>query len=200
MSYLGPLRLHFAGRFQAATSSVNNDSTHFDNSTFLPSFQELQEPDGGSANGWFDPRGDADFRLIGCRVTSAFLADGSPAPADDPVRELLIADSDRGAPAKIVDLDPCQQMVSMLFGLEVRVTDAAGVARVRGTYERPSFTSTWATRSRQRARAATSTASASAISRSVSARMSSRSARCPTRARAGTRRRRVSSPCPPTGR
>ncbi len=144
MSYLGPLRLHFAGRFQAATSSVNNDPTHFDNSTFLPSFQELQGPNMKPANGWFDPRGDADFRLIGCRVTAAFLADGSPAPAEDPVRELLIADSDHAAPAKIVDLDPCQQMVSMLFGLEVRITDAAGVARFRGTYEPAAFFDIWA--------------------------------------------------------
>ena len=143
MSYLGPLRLHFAGRFQAATSSVNNDPTHFDNSTFLPSFQDPQGPDGHPPNGWFDPRGDADFRLIGCRVTAAFLADGSPAPADDPVRDLLIADSDRAAPAKIVDLDPCQQMASMLFGLEVRITDAAGVARFRGTYEPAAFFDIW---------------------------------------------------------
>jgi hypothetical protein len=143
MSYLGPLRLHFAGRFQAATSSVNNDPTHFDNSTFLPSFQELQGPKGDPPNGWFDPRGDADFRLIGCRVTAAFLADGSPAPADDLVRELLIADSDRAAPAKIVDLDPCQQMVSTIFGLEVRIIDAAGVARFRGTYEPAAFFDIW---------------------------------------------------------
>jgi hypothetical protein len=144
MSYLGPLRLHFAGRFQAATSSVNNDPTHFDNSTFLDSFQDLQGPNGDPPNGWFDPRGDADFRLIGCRVTAAFLADGSPAPANDLVRELLIADSDRAAPAKIADLDPCQQMVSMLFGLEVRITDTAGVARFRGAYEPAAFFDIWA--------------------------------------------------------
>jgi hypothetical protein len=143
MSYLGPLRLHFAGRFQAATSSVNNDATHFDNTTFLPSFQELMGPNMVPARGWFAPRGDADFRLLGCRVTSAFLADGSPAPADDPVRELLIADSDHGAPAKIVDLDPCQQMVSMLFGLEVRITDAAGAAWFRGAYEPAAFFDIW---------------------------------------------------------
>lgn len=143
MSYLGPLRLHFAGRFRATTSSVNNDPTHFDNSTWLPSFQELQGPNMVPANGWFDPRGDADFGLIGCHVTSAFLADGSPAPASDPVRELMIADSDHAAPAKIVDLDPCQQMVSMLFGLEVRITDGAGAALFRGTYEPAAFFDIW---------------------------------------------------------
>ena len=36
MSYLGALRLHFAGQFQAAVSTVNNDPTHFDNATFQP--------------------------------------------------------------------------------------------------------------------------------------------------------------------
>lgn len=84
MSYLGPLRLHFAGRFQAATSSVNNDPTHFDNATFLPAFQELQGLRMNPPNGWFDPRGTADFRLIGCGVTSAFLADGTSAPPTTP--------------------------------------------------------------------------------------------------------------------
>lgn len=144
MSYLGPLRLHFAGRFQASTSSVNNDPTHFDNATFLPDFQELQGRGMFPPNGWFDPRGTADFRLIGCSVTSAFLADGSPAPADDAVRKMLVADSDRAGPAKIVDLDPCQQMVSMLFGLEVRIADATGASVVRGAFEPGAFFDIWA--------------------------------------------------------
>lgn len=40
MSYLNGLRLHFAGRFQAAPSTVNNDIAHYNNATFLPSYQE----------------------------------------------------------------------------------------------------------------------------------------------------------------
>jgi hypothetical protein len=141
MSYLGPLRLHFAGRFQASVSTVNNDPIHFDNTTFQPSFQELMAPN--AMNGWWNPHGDADFRLIGCGVTSAFLADGSPAPVDDPVRQMLIADSDRAAPAKMADLDPCQQMVSMIFGLEVRIADATGATVARGAFEPAAFIDIW---------------------------------------------------------
>jgi hypothetical protein len=143
MSYLGPLRLHFAGRFQAAPSTVNNDPTHFDNAAFVPSFQKLQGPHMHPANGWWNPRGDAVWRLIGCRVTSAFTADGSPAPLDDPVRQMLIADSDRAAPAKLVDLDPLQQLVSTIFGLEVRIADGAGNTRARGAYEPAPFFDIW---------------------------------------------------------
>jgi len=42
MSYLGPLRCHFAGRFQAAISTVNNDPLHFDTANFKPQYQQRQ--------------------------------------------------------------------------------------------------------------------------------------------------------------
>jgi hypothetical protein len=141
MSYLGPLRLHFAGRFQAAPSTVNNDPTHFDTAKFLPSFQKLETA--SSLNGWWNPRGDADFRLINCSVTSAFLADGSPALDDDPVRQSMIADSDRAAPAKMVDLDSCQQLVTMLFGLEIRVAERTGATLAGGAFEPAAFFDIW---------------------------------------------------------
>jgi len=57
------------------------------------------------ANGWWNPRGSGDWRLRGCTVTSAFLRDGSPASASDPVRAAAVADSAGTAPAKLVDLD-----------------------------------------------------------------------------------------------
>ncbi len=38
MSYLDPVRLHFAGRFQADVSTVNNDPTHYNNATFKPEY------------------------------------------------------------------------------------------------------------------------------------------------------------------
>lgn len=82
MSYLGPLRLHFAGKFQAAPSTVINDTTHFNNATFNPEFQKRQTP--GHPNGWWNPDGDADWRLIGCKVTGAFDANGNPVAGDVP--------------------------------------------------------------------------------------------------------------------
>ncbi len=71
----------------------------------------------------WNPDGDGAWRLLGCRVTSAFYADGSAVPSDDPVLQMLIADSDRRAPAKMVDLDPQQHLASMLYGLVVRIAD-----------------------------------------------------------------------------
>src|SRR5256885_8057357 len=110
MSYLNALRLHFSGKFQANVSTVNNDPGHFDNATFQPSYQQMQ---GGAAwNGWFNPQGDAAFRLLGCRVTSASLANGEPPPASDVINRALVADSDSQVCAKLVDLDSEQQLVS----------------------------------------------------------------------------------------
>ncbi len=144
MSYLNPPRLHFCGSFQAAISTVNNDPLHFNNATFEPSYQEVQAGNYPSQlNGWFNPRGNGDWRLIGCTVTSAFMADGSPAPNGDPVLAAIVADSDRAAPAKLVDLDPEQQLVSMIWGLEIRIATSAGETLVRGQFEPAAFMDIW---------------------------------------------------------
>ena len=141
MSYLAALRVHFAGRFQAAPSTVNNDVTHYDVATFKKEYQRLQEP--GSPNGWWNPRGDADWRLIGCRVTGASHADGSPAGAGDPVLKLLVADSDRQVTAKLVDLDPQQQLASVIWGLVVRICDDQGSTLLRGRFVPAPFVDIW---------------------------------------------------------
>ena len=130
MSYLNPLRLHFAGKFQAAPSTVNNDITNFN----------TKQP---QLDGEWNPRGDAAWRLIGCNVTSAWQADGSPVDPGDMILTCLIADSDRQAPAKLVDLDPEQQMVSAIWGLEVRICDANGNTLLRGQFETASFMDLW---------------------------------------------------------
>jgi len=133
MSYLNPLRLHFYGSFQAAVSTVNNDPTHFDNATFKPVYQQRQS--GQNANGWWNPRGDANWRMIGCDITSASLADGKPAPSTDPVLTCSIADSDRNVAAKLVDLDPAQQGVSEIWGMEIRIANQHGHTLMRGKYK-----------------------------------------------------------------
>jgi hypothetical protein len=140
MSYLAPPRLQFAGRFQAAPSTVNNDPTHYDNATFDPSFKL---PGPGATNGWWNPRGDAAWRLIDCTVGSASRADGSAADAGDPVLGGRVADSDRRVCAKLVDLDPEQQMVSEIWGLEVRICAHDGTTLVRGEFEPAPFSDIW---------------------------------------------------------
>ncbi|MGH9279496.1 MAG: hypothetical protein ACRD12_15515, partial [Acidimicrobiales bacterium] len=133
MSYLDPPRLHFAGTFQAAPSTVNNDPQHYDTATFDPADRE---------SSW-NPRGDAVWRLLGCTVTEAVMADGSPAAGDDEVRGLAVADSDRAVSAKLVDLDPQQQLVSMIFGLEVRLVTADGATWLRGRFRPAPFADIW---------------------------------------------------------
>src|SRR4051794_13959091 len=140
MSYVDPPRLHFAGKFEAAVSTVNNDVFHFDSAHFKPEYKQLQPP--GSRNGGFNPRGDAAFRLIGCEVTGAYGPGGRAAGAD-PVFGCAVADSDRRPPAKLADLDPQQQLVSTIFGLEVRICDRDGVNLVRGSYEPAAFIDIW---------------------------------------------------------
>jgi hypothetical protein len=139
MSYLSPLRLHFAGQFLAAPSTVNNDPTHYDNATFKPSYQKRGA---GATNGWWNPSGDAAFRFIGCRVTSAFGPDGAPV-AHDRVLACVVADSDRRAPAKMADLDSEQQLVSELWGLEVRICTHDGATLLRGRYDVAAFMDIW---------------------------------------------------------
>ena len=50
MSYLNALTLHFAGRFQADPSTVNNDPGHFDNAAFKPSHPKMQDSETGAMN------------------------------------------------------------------------------------------------------------------------------------------------------
>lgn len=139
MSYLDPLRLHFAGTFQAAPSTVNNDPAHFDNATFLPRYQQYGP---GATDGWWNPRGNADFRLIGCRVTAAWFG-GAPV-AGDQVLQCLVADSNTRVAAKLVDLDTEQQMVSEIWGLEVRICTADGTSLLKARFEPAAFADIWA--------------------------------------------------------
>ncbi len=147
MSYLGNLRLHFAGRFQANVSTVNNDPGHFDNAIFQPEWQAMEGIGMNPPNGWFNPEGDADWRFLGCRVTSAWMpTTTSPSvavPSSDPVLACLVADSDAKAPAKLVDLDPEQQLVSEIWGLQVRIVDGAGNTLLRGDYDPAAFIDIW---------------------------------------------------------
>jgi hypothetical protein len=141
MSYLNALRLHFAGTFQASVSTVNNTSAYFDNTQFQPAYQLMQ--DGAQPNGLWNPTGDAAWRLIGCEVTSAFMPDGTAVAKTDRVGTCLVADSDGRVSAKLADLDPDNQGVSMIFGLQVRITDQGGTTLLRGNFDPAAFMDLW---------------------------------------------------------
>jgi hypothetical protein len=144
MSYLSPLRLHFSGKFQANVSTVNNDPGHYDNSEFKPEYQQMtDDPTGAMNNGWFNPQGDAAWRLIGCQVTSAWLLDADRVAPTDPILQLNVADSDSRTCGKLADLDPEQQMVSTIFGFQVRLADSEGNTFLRGDYVPAAFLDIW---------------------------------------------------------
>jgi hypothetical protein len=68
--YLMLPRLHFAGRFQADVSTLNNDPDNF--SAARPQL-------------YWNPMGTGSFRLLGCVVRGGRRSDGSPMrePTDD---------------------------------------------------------------------------------------------------------------------
>ncbi|MDQ3510875.1 MAG: hypothetical protein M3414_04145, partial [Pseudomonadota bacterium] len=142
MSYLNPLRLHFSGRFQANVSTVNNDPAHFDNAAFEPGYQAMEGPGMNPPNGWFNPQGDAAWRFLGCTVNSAWMPSGA-VTAPDPVLACIVADSDSRAPAKLVDLDSEQQLVSEIWGLQVRIAKADGTTLLTGDFDPAAFIDIW---------------------------------------------------------
>jgi hypothetical protein len=142
MSYLNPTRVHFAGLFRADVSTVNNEDTHFDSGTFTPNDQDYGPQ---SSNGWWQPSGTGTWRLCGCTITAASW-DGNFASTGvgDPAVGLPLKNSSDRVDAKIVDLDPDQQMVSMIFGLEVRIADpVSGAVLMTGQFSPAPFMDLW---------------------------------------------------------
>ncbi|WP_437658797.1 hypothetical protein [Sorangium sp. So ce1182] len=168
MSFLNRIRLAFAGTFQADVSTVNNDVRHFDNATFKSSFQEL--PEDNSANGWWNPMGSGAFRLLDCRVTGVWYDDGSftDDPTKDPVVGMLIGGSNNRTSGKMVDLDPQYQVVTMLWGLDVRLTDDEGATSFRGRYQPNSMRDGWPCRNVKAQRDAAASATFQSVLEGVS--------------------------------
>ena len=119
MSYLGFPRLTFSGKFQADPSTVNNDPYHFNDATFVPNDQEPETST--QMNGWWNPSGTAYWRFKDVTVKSAVYKDGSVSydHQDDPVVGMSIGGSEKYVDGKLVDLDPEQQMVSEIWGLQI---------------------------------------------------------------------------------
>ncbi len=138
MSYLDSPRIHFRGWFQADVSTINNDVRFFQNESFVPAYQELNN------NSSWNPRGTGVFRILDCSVTGGFL-DGRAikTTSDDNVIGLTLQNADDRAPGKLVDLDPQQQMVSEIWGMRVRLTGPGAGALFEGEYKPAAFTNLW---------------------------------------------------------
>jgi hypothetical protein len=147
VSYLRSPRIHFAGKFQADVSTVNNDVRHFADALFRDEFQQLMEVQGDKItkyNGYWNPQGTGAWRLLGCRVTAAVL-DGRvlTRPEDDPVVGCVVGDAADRVAGKLVDLDPQQQMVSQIWGVSVGLVDGCGVSAFRGDFAVTAFCDLW---------------------------------------------------------
>ena len=138
MSYLDSPRLHFRGWFQADVSTINNDVRFYQNASFVPDYQQLDQ------NGSWNPEGTGIFRLLDCSVTGAFLngrqLSGS---TDDPVIGMTIQNASGRAPGKLVDLDPQQQMVSQIWGMQVRLVSQEAQTLLQGEYKPAAFINLW---------------------------------------------------------
>jgi hypothetical protein len=139
MSYLHPIRLHFAGRFRADVATVNNRAAHYNDDAFTPALQ-LPFSGANEPTNW-QPAGTGTWRLLDCSVTRTCRADGSFAttPAEDGTVGLSVRDAGDRVSAKIVDLDPQQQGVSTIFGLMVRLVDGQGQVLLQGEFEAHPF-------------------------------------------------------------
>ncbi|MFD2091496.1 hypothetical protein [Blastococcus deserti] len=136
MSYLGWPRFHFAGTFVADPSTVNNDPVHYDNDSFDRAKSWVQGGDG-----WWNPDGRHSFRFENVTVRSAIGEDGQAVDGDPVVGLRFVT---RGiTPAKLVDLDPDQQLVSQIFGMQVALSDGAGNLLVQGAMRPVAFTDIW---------------------------------------------------------
>lgn len=139
MSFLNNTRLAFSGKFQSDVSTVNNDVRHFSNAAFKEEYQEYSQ--GPNANGWWNPCGSGAFRLIDCVVTQVGYQDGSTTsdPEADAAVGMFIGGSNDLVSGKMVDLDPQMQLVSQIWGLEMRVTDGKKTQFVSGKYQPACF-------------------------------------------------------------
>jgi len=106
MSYLDVPRLHFAGTFIAKPSTVNNTGSNFEPTVTDP------------FPAW-NPMGNHYWQFMNCSVTTAFDNDGPV--SGDPIIAAAVSSTDDPSPAKLVDLDTEQQMVSQIWGLQIKV-------------------------------------------------------------------------------
>jgi hypothetical protein len=106
MSYLDVPRLHFAGSFVAKPSTLNNTGSNFEPNVTDPYVS-------------WNPNGNHYWQFLKCTVQSAVNSDGRV--KKDPVLGAAVLSTDTPSPAKLVDLDTEQQLVSQIWGLQIKV-------------------------------------------------------------------------------
>ncbi len=130
MSYLSLPRLHFAGIFMTNPSTVNNSACNYN--------PLVTDPDPS-----WNPDGPAFWQFQDCTVKSVVYADGSTDPGDDPIIGASLAGTDNPSTAKLVDLDPMQQMVSQIWGLQLQLSLSSGSGQFTGDFQPVAFADLW---------------------------------------------------------
>ncbi len=131
MSYLDLPRVHFGGTFQASPSTLNNTPNNYD-----PAFQSAEKTEL-----YWAPDGNGIFNLVDCSVTALTGSDATTADTDSLYRQPVTAIYTK-APPKIVDLDPAQQNVSEIWGLNIQIGYPGG-AHVSGVFKATPFSGIW---------------------------------------------------------
>jgi hypothetical protein len=141
VSYLDVPRLVFTGGFQADISTINNDVRYYDNATFQKKYQDISTT--GDNGGW-NPVGTGIFRFDGCRITGAQLGNQQiVSAAQDPIIGMALENADDRVFGKLVDLDPQQQMVSQIWGMQLRLDGGGEKALFRGDFVPVAFMNLW---------------------------------------------------------
>ena len=144
MSYLHAPRLSFAGKFFADPSTVDNNRNNFN--LGVPLNQDPSGPNNNYGIGW-NFQGTHVFRIDGGKVGSVDPGQGSVTTGDPLIGASVESVLDYYKyPAKLVDLDPDQQSVSAVWGLQLRVAiagPAAPLAGVSGLMPATAFADMW---------------------------------------------------------
>jgi hypothetical protein len=126
MSYFQLPRLCFFGTFRASPSTINNIDANF---AEPPVLQKLWNPKGSHAfqllkgNESFIP---PSIKVKPCTVQSVTTKSGTITnPASDPLIGQLVVSTNTPTVGKLVDLDPDQQQVSQVWGMQLGIGDPA---------------------------------------------------------------------------
>lgn len=133
MSYFDYPRLHFSGKFIADPSTINNYSGNYDVDGDVYKMQL-----------YWNPLGTGGFNFEDCVINKIEYSDGTSATtsAEDPIiGQTITAVKNFFLSGAIVDLDPRQQMVSTLFGINMQIGDDDEYAR--GEFSSTPFNGIW---------------------------------------------------------
>ncbi|HEU4886288.1 MAG TPA: Ig-like domain-containing protein [Thermoanaerobaculia bacterium] len=131
MSYLQLPRLYFFGTFRAAPSTINNIRANWNPNRPVPPAGELWNPEGlhqfqllSGTESWIPPGAN----VTPTTIQSLVLSNGTTvsSSSQDPLIGTFVISTNQPTPGKLVDLDPAQQLVSQIWGMQIAIGDPNG--------------------------------------------------------------------------